>query len=104
FTVPPAPLTHPRALHDALPILGAPCRTRWSACPRRGRSARASPASNSRRGRAHRHPSAAVSMRTLPFGIDGSRGGPALHARAVRSEEHTSELQSRENLVCRLLL
>src|SRR5690606_40162541 len=25
-------------------------------------------------------------------------------ARAVRSEEHTSELQSRENLVCRLLL
>src|SRR5690606_42054108 len=25
-------------------------------------------------------------------------------ARCVRSEEHTSELQSRENLVCRLLL
>src|SRR5690606_40436195 len=25
-------------------------------------------------------------------------------ANAVRSEEHTSELQSRENLVCRLLL
>src|SRR5690606_40564296 len=25
-------------------------------------------------------------------------------ARAIRSEEHTSELQSRENLVCRLLL
>src|SRR5690606_41822882 len=28
----------------------------------------------------------------------------ALHIRAHRSEEHTSELQSRENLVCRLLL
>src|SRR5690606_40907618 len=27
-----------------------------------------------------------------------------LAARAERSEEHTSELQSRENLVCRLLL
>src|SRR5690606_42151163 len=27
-----------------------------------------------------------------------------LHAQALRSEEHTSELQSRENLVCRLLL
>src|SRR5436309_10797873 len=27
-----------------------------------------------------------------------------LHLVAVRSEEHTSELQSRENLVCRLLL
>src|SRR5690606_17132493 len=29
---------------------------------------------------------------------------PALTRRLVRSEEHTSELQSRENLVCRLLL
>src|SRR5436309_6777846 len=28
---------------------------------------------------------------------------PALPAAAPRSEEHTSELQSRENLVCRLL-
>src|SRR5690606_30010357 len=28
----------------------------------------------------------------------------ALQARGLRSEEHTSELQSRENLVCRLLL
>src|SRR5690606_41772155 len=28
-------------------------------------------------------------------------GGPAMQ---IRSEEHTSELQSRENLVCRLLL
>src|SRR5690606_40652371 len=27
-----------------------------------------------------------------------------LHAAYLRSEEHTSELQSRENLVCRLLL
>src|SRR2546422_3795685 len=29
---------------------------------------------------------------------------PALRNRAVRSEEHTSELQSRLHLVCRLLL
>src|SRR5690606_41322677 len=29
---------------------------------------------------------------------------PAGEAYAARSEEHTSELQSRENLVCRLLL
>src|SRR5690606_41238222 len=27
-----------------------------------------------------------------------------VHTQAFRSEEHTSELQSRENLVCRLLL
>src|SRR6266511_5586336 len=37
-----------------------------------------------------------------------ARGGPGrladLPPRPVRSEEHTSELQSRENLVCRLLL
>src|SRR2546427_6186875 len=30
-------------------------------------------------------------------------GGPAAHGR-FRSEEHTSELQSQSNLVCRLLL
>src|SRR5690606_42025274 len=32
------------------------------------------------------------------------RGGAPGGVRADRSEEHTSELQSRENLVCRLLL
>src|SRR2546430_6076477 len=37
---------------------------------------------------------------------DGARdvGGVAAHAAAARSEEHTSELQSQSNLVCRLLL
>src|SRR2546430_7144630 len=37
----------------------------------------------------------------------GLRGRPArrsCHGRANRSEEHTSELQSQSNLVCRLLL
>src|SRR5436309_9368775 len=33
-----------------------------------------------------------------------SRDRPAAHRPPGRSEEHTSELQSRENLVCRLLL
>src|SRR5690606_41016548 len=37
--------------------------------------------------------------------IAGTRGAsPGAPAAAPRSEEHTSELQSRENLVCRLLL
>src|SRR5690606_40034304 len=43
--------------------------------------------------------------------VNGSLPGPVLRFREgdtvtlrVRSEEHTSELQSRENLVCRLLL
>src|SRR2546430_6308134 len=31
-------------------------------------------------------------------------GGDGRHLMAVRSEEHTSELQSQSNLVCRLLL
>src|SRR5690606_41812564 len=34
----------------------------------------------------------------------GGGGRPGGRSRARRSEEHTSELQSRENLVCRLLL
>src|SRR5690606_41260138 len=45
------------------------------------------------------------SGRRIVRGRDNRRaggGGPALGA--IRSEEHTSELQSRENLVCRLLL
>src|SRR5690606_39932719 len=35
---------------------------------------------------------------------DAPEGKHRREARAARSEEHTSELQSRENLVCRLLL
>src|SRR5688572_31839611 len=31
-------------------------------------------------------------------------GAAAIAARSIRSEEHTSELQSQSNLVCRLLL
>src|SRR5690606_41942038 len=43
----------------------------------------------------------------VAVGVGGYASGPVLRAAAaagVRSEEHTSELQSRENLVCRLLL
>src|SRR5690606_41859263 len=36
-------------------------------------------------------------------GVEDTAGGGQA-ARGQRSEEHTSELQSRENLVCRLLL
>src|SRR2546430_4287781 len=65
------------SLHDALPI---------SACVRRYipqlRQTRRDP-------EGRRHQSSAMAYR---------------HAAAVRSEEHTSELQSQSNLVCRLLL
>src|SRR5260370_19561304 len=50
-------------------------------------------------------------VRTAPFASFGTavscserRGSHRLHADLVRSEEHTSELQSHLNLVCRLLL
>src|SRR5690242_20938978 len=39
-----------------------------------------------------------------PLTIDGIVGEETSHATALRSEEHTSELQSHVNLVCRLLL
>src|SRR3712207_7965021 len=44
---------------------------------------------------------AAVRLRRCARGRRAGRGGPAM---AGRSEEHTSELQSRQYLVCRLLL
>src|SRR5690606_40015334 len=86
----------PLSLHDALPICPVPPRwfpdhtprpvritvgdPRWAAWPAR------------------------VGIRTqspLPWGPDGV-WTPS--GRIAKSEEHTSELQSRENLVCRLLL
>src|SRR2546430_8888770 len=39
-----------------------------------------------------------------PDGRRADRGARAARARRARSEEHTSELQSQSNLVCRLLL
>src|SRR3712207_8335778 len=72
------------SLHDALPI----CRTR------RGR----------RRCRPRPWPSSPVRRSGHPPG--GFAGRPRVPSarRPPRSEEHTSELQSRQYLVCRLLL
>src|SRR2546430_10767346 len=39
-----------------------------------------------------------------PTGLDARYNGGQATRRAQRSEEHTSELQSQSNLVCRLLL
>src|SRR5690349_23590046 len=73
------------SLHDALPIyevLGGPaCDLRPGHLPAEG----APPA--------------------LAGGAGAAESGrPALPGAALRSEEHTSELQSRRDLVCRLLL
>src|SRR5687768_18276991 len=72
------------SLHDALPICGRGCRGRAGAAVR-GRPPAAGLPRPLRTGRARRPPR------------PGGR-------RRSRSEEHTSELQSRLHLVCRLLL
>src|SRR5690606_40603901 len=97
-TDPPTPALYSLSLHDALPISPPPtaptgrtpsARVRRRRGPRPGRTAGSVPSTVKGRVRAR--------DRLLAF-----RRAPAL-ARG-RSEEHTSELQSRENLVCRLLL
>src|SRR5699024_12216971 len=88
-------LIYPLSLHDALPIsrrLPPWRRRRWSLC-------RAFQTSLSQHGRREAStclmsplPAARAAARRLSFEGNG------------RSEEHTSELQSRFDLVCRLLL
>src|SRR5690606_39464463 len=90
---PPTPAPCTLALHDALPILPssklpricrvmAPYIIAWASLP----------------------------MAILPSGINTNAEGKIAMGKLAqammygRSEEHTSELQSRENLVCRLLL
>src|SRR5438445_3206521 len=78
------------SLHDALPI---------SWCSRSGRAA------SGRRGR--RRASAARRARCgriVPTPGRCRGRGPRRRPERTRSEEHTSELQSRQYLVCRLLL
>src|SRR5690606_41845086 len=82
------------SLHDALPIFHA---------LRQGSRALSWPR--------HARQGARVAGRQLEcpvLGRDAHQDGVTHRAagrpRALRSEEHTSELQSRENLVCRLLL
>src|SRR5690606_40217421 len=91
LTTPPTAGISTLSLHDALPISGADReRCRWS-CHQPGQSGGdGSGHQGSRRsGHSRRH---------------GGQPAADADARGRRSEEHTSELQSRENLVCRLLL
>src|SRR5690606_41731000 len=80
---------YPLSLHDALPI-SVPARAR----PAVGHRDRLHPD----------RPGAARLRHGLGRGRRAGRGPEACRSRRRRSEEHTSELQSRENLVCRLLL
>src|SRR5690349_23447421 len=63
------------------------------ACGRSGRGR------DVRRGGARQRPARSADMEAVHVG-----GEAAVRRRELRSEEHTSELQSRRDLVCRLLL
>src|SRR3712207_7656434 len=81
------------SLHDALPICTA---------LRRGRVPAAGGAAAGRLAGAPAARAPVVHLGRSGHGGAGGRPGDA--AAAARSEEHTSELQSRQYLVCRLLL
>src|SRR5690606_41691097 len=85
------------SLHDALPI--------WRAGPAEDQEDQDRLHHRRRRPRLARHPDG---QRTAgdhaPSPRAGEAAGDGRGADQDRSEEHTSELQSRENLVCRLLL
>src|SRR5690606_41933523 len=99
FNRPPLSRVSTLSLHDALPISGALTIPRYIAATRPG----------SRQQVVELEPALVELVRAeLPLPRDASirvRYGDAREVlgRLPRSEEHTSELQSRENLVCRLL-
>src|SRR5690606_41907067 len=84
------------SLHDALPI----CAIRSRGSPACGSST-----TKSRGGPPRRFaPRSTVTARSLRAAAGASTATPSGRCTGTRSEEHTSELQSREKLVCRLLL
>src|SRR5205085_12206769 len=81
---------YPLSLHDALPIFS------------RGR-ARGERVDRAERARALERTRPAVDLRRRPA-LDDATAREHDEVERGRSEEHTSELQSQSNLVCRLLL
>src|SRR5690606_41526662 len=102
-TAPPLTATYTLSLHDALPI---------SRVRRVPTAAAARAETRRRRALAERNRPEHPQRRTRPPARGRLHAGRRLRVVGVRrtlgslarSEEHTSELQSRENLVCRLLL
>src|SRR5690606_41653736 len=98
-TPPTTPDVYPLSLHDALPISPAPFPQSFllGSAPRSDRP--------------KKKPISAPLKPPSPLAPDFAPGAHRWigkkapdHREKTRSEEHTSELQSRENLVCRLLL
>src|SRR5207244_12120690 len=98
LTAPPTSLLYPLSLHDALPICSAcsPAHRRCSSSSTRSRC-------SCSWSRSTRFSCSSISARSSTFRSKCSgRASPAFPP--GRSEEHTSELQSPDHLVCRLLL
>src|SRR5207244_12574864 len=88
------PESHTLSLHDALPISDERVQGRLL----QGDVTRAGEAPAAQREGPHRHRDLPAQGREEP-GLDRAH-----RRRELRSEEHTSELQSPDHLVCRLLL
>src|SRR5690606_41418740 len=96
----PGPWLYPLSLHDALPILMPLCRGALASVPHQDRQL----------GPQRRQEGFYGLCTIRGCGLVANGHAAACCDRAggltyvARSEEHTSELQSRENLACRLLL
>src|SRR5439155_22096537 len=86
YTHPPTTEISTLSLHDALPI--------WDYAEALAAADKAKPLLWA----------AAAQIQLLDYFYYTALAVAALHEKAARSEEHTSELQSRGHLVCRLLL
>src|SRR2546421_7576903 len=95
---PATPEIYPLSLHDALPISSSPGAWRSGAPPQRPAGWRAGSGSCLPVARSWDLAKPDTAPPRKPSSRSTTRAGGA------RSEEHTSELQSRSDLVCRLLL
>src|SRR5690606_39419075 len=93
--------TYPLSLHDALPIYVADHGLLVSVAADRGVHGLGGPVGGAERRQREQLDRDAGRGQLV---AREQRGGAELGDVGQRSEEHTSELQSRENLVCRLLL
>src|SRR5205085_9979578 len=102
FHAPSTTEIYPLSLHDALPISGG----RAGGVRLRGRAAGAALAAGAAGAAAGLFTAAlAAGVAGRGHALTAAAGGDNAPGRQYRgSEEHTSELQSQSNLVCRLLL